>query len=127
MRAILDGHIVLTRQLAQTGQYPAIDVTQSASRVMPDIAPQDQRAVAAETVKAIALLERNRQLVDIGAYEPGANPQLDAALARQPRLLDWLCQSRGGADALEGLVALSEIFRAPAAAASKQASLARKG
>jgi flagellum-specific ATP synthase len=126
MRAILDGHIVLSRQLAQTGQYPAIDVTQSASRVMPDITSQDHRAVAAETVRAIALLERNRQLVDIGAYEAGANPQLDVALSQQARLLDWLCQRRGGADAVEGRTALAEIFRAAVPPTNKQPSLPRR-
>jgi flagellum-specific ATP synthase len=126
MRAILDGHIVLSRQLAQTGQYPAVDVTQSASRVMPDVTSQEHRAVAAETVKAIALLERNRQMVDIGAYEPGANPQLDLALTRQPRLMDWLCQRTGGTAAAEGLLALREIFRTAVPVPGKLPPLARR-
>lgn len=113
MRAILDGHIVLSRQLAHAGQYPAIDVLQSASRVMPDITSPTHRELAVETVKQIAMLERNRQLVDIGAYERGSNAQLDFALAHQPRLLEWLRQREGGVAMAQGLGALAEIFRGP--------------
>jgi flagellum-specific ATP synthase len=118
MRAILDGHIVLSRQLAHAGQYPAIDVLQSSSRVMPDITPQAHRDLASEAVKAIALLERNRQMVDIGAYERGSNPALDDALARQPELLRWLRQNEGGAPMGQGLAALGEILKTPAVKAS---------
>ncbi|HVZ46120.1 MAG TPA: FliI/YscN family ATPase [Ramlibacter sp.] len=114
MRAILDGHIVLSRQLAQTGHYPAVDVLQSASRVMPDITDAAHRALAAEAVRQLALLERNRQIVDIGAYEKGGNPELDRALAYQPLLREWLCQREGGVAAPRSLAALREIFAAAA-------------
>lgn len=120
MRAILDGHIVLSRQLAHTGQYPAIDVLQSSSRVMPDITQQAHRDLAVEAVKQIALLERNRQMVDIGAYESGSNAQLDLALAQQPKLLDWLRQREGGVAAHQGLVQLGEIFKSRPAPAAPQ-------
>jgi flagellum-specific ATP synthase len=120
MRAILDGHIVLSRQLAQAGQYPAIDVLQSSSRVMPDITPQAHQDLAVEAVKTIALLERNRQMVDIGAYESGSNAQLDVALARQPRLVDWLSQRDGGVAAAKGLAELGQIFCDPPVAAAKR-------
>jgi flagellum-specific ATP synthase len=119
MRAILDGHIVLSRQLAHAGQYPAIDVLQSSSRVMPDVTSQTHRELAIETVKQIALLERNRQLIDIGAYERGSNAQLDFALAHQPRLIEWLRQRAGGVPIAEGLGALAEIFKGPAVAAAR--------
>lgn len=125
MRAILDGHIVLSRQLAQQGQYPAVDVMQSASRVMPDIASQAHRALAADAIKTITLLERNRQMVDIGAYEPGSNPELDAALTRQARLLGWLRQGDGGIAAAQGLAALGEIFRPAGPAAGAPPSTSR--
>jgi flagellum-specific ATP synthase len=125
MRAILDGHIVLSRQLAQAGQYPAIDVLQSASRLMPDVATQVHRDLAVETIKAVALLERNRQMVDIGAYERGTNTQLDAALARQPQLLEWLRQRDGGVSAAQGLAALGEIFASRPAVAPAQLPLRR--
>ena len=110
MRATLDGHIVLSRQLAHSGQYPAIDVLQSASRVMPDITTQRHRDLVAQTVRAIALLERNRQMVEIGAYERGSNAQLDLALACQPQLLDWLRQREGGVPAAQGLAELAAII-----------------
>ncbi|MES2938211.1 MAG: FliI/YscN family ATPase [Pseudomonadota bacterium] len=116
MRSILDGHIVLSRQLAQGGQYPAIDVLQSASRVMPDVTAPAQRKLATETVRLLALLERNRQLVDIGAYEAGSNPELDLALRHQPKLREWLCQQEGGVAAAQGLAVLDALLRAPAAA-----------
>lgn len=121
MRAILDGHIVLSRQLAQSGQYPAIDALHSASRVMPDITTAAHRALATHAVKQLSLLERNRQLVDIGAYETGSNPALDKALEEQPRLRDWLCQQDGGVPAAEALDALDSVFRpAPAGATTSQ-------
>jgi flagellum-specific ATP synthase len=115
MRAILDGHIVLSRQLAHAGQYPAIDVLHSASRVMPDITPAAQREIAAEAVRVLSLLERNRQLVDIGAYERGSNAALDAALALQPRLVSWLRQQEGGVAAAQAVEQLHSIL-APAEA-----------
>jgi flagellum-specific ATP synthase len=125
MRAILDGHIVLSRQLAHTGQYPAIDVLQSSSRVMPDITSQAHRNLAIEAVRLIALLERNRQMVDIGAYEPGSNAQLDLALAHQPKLLDWLRQRDGGVAANYGLGLLGEILKPRLEPAAQQPSARR--
>ncbi len=125
MRAILDGHIVLSRKIAHTGQYPAIDVLQSASRVMPDVTPQSHRDVATEAIKLLALLERNRQMVDIGAYERGTNPQLDQALHRQPRLLDWMRQTEGGAGAAAGFGALQAILVEPSKLAAVSAGMRR--
>jgi flagellum-specific ATP synthase len=110
MRAILDGHIVLGRHLAHRGHYPAIDVLQSASRVMPHVAPQDHLALAREAISTIALLERNRQLVELGAYERGSNPELDAALEIQPQLQAWLKQAQGGVAAADALTALSDLL-----------------
>ena len=95
LRATLDGHIVLARELAHRGVYPAIDVLRSASRLMPEVATSDERALAGRVVKTLAILERNRQLVEIGAYVPGSNAELDRALAMEPALLDFLRQSRG--------------------------------
>ena len=111
LRAILDGHIVLSRQLAQSGHYPAIDVLQSASRVMPDIISSSHRDLVLQAVQVLALLERSRQMVDIGAYEHGSNAQLDFALVKQPRLLGWLLQGEGGVPAAQGLAELAAIFK----------------
>jgi flagellum-specific ATP synthase len=116
MRAILDGHIVLSRRLSHAGHYPSIDVLQSTSRVMPDVTTPAHRTLATHAVQHLALLERNRQLLDIGAYEKGTNPELDRALACQPGFREWLCQQVGGADAREALAALQHILQAPAGA-----------
>lgn len=111
LRSILDGHIVLSRSLAHEGHYPAIDVLRSASRLLPDLAsPQDLELII-ETQKILALLERNRQLVDIGAYESGSNPELDRALRVWHPLRDWLKQAQGGDDRHQGLEALRKLIR----------------
>jgi flagellum-specific ATP synthase len=114
LRATLDGHIVLSRQIAHQGQYPAIDVLKSASRVMNDLVSADQRALADRAIKALAMLERNRQLVDIGAYEAGSNPELDKALALEPALSAFLRQRDGG---VARATAVQELIQAVGAQA----------
>ena len=98
LRSILDGHLVLSRHLAHEGQYPALDVLRSASRLLPDLTSNEERELIADAIKCLALLDRNRQLVDIGAYEAGANPELDRALQLAPALQQWLRQDQGGID-----------------------------
>lgn len=110
LRSILDGHIVLSRQIAHKGQYPAIDILKSVSRVMSDLVSSDERDLAIEMVKNLALLERNSQMVDIGAYESGSNPALDAVLAVEPKLMSWLRQSEGGELRASAISALQEIL-----------------
>lgn len=112
LRATLDGHIVLSRTLAHQGQYPAIDVLQSASRLMSDLVDRQVRNLATDAVRNLTVLERNRQLVDIGAYEAGNNPELDGALTRAAALRAFLTQSEGGADRHAALDALREIVAA---------------
>jgi len=91
-RSILDGHVVLSRDLAQRGQYPAIDIAASLSRVMNDItAPQHQK-LARDFRALIASYEANRDLVLMGAYRSGADPQLDRAIAMHDELTQFLCQ-----------------------------------
>jgi flagellum-specific ATP synthase len=112
LRSILDGHIVLSRQLAQQGQFPAVDCLKSVSRLIGDLASPGERELASRVIQAIALLDRNQQMVEMGAYEPGSNPALDEALKVQPALLAWLAQSEGGvsrADSLAQLVRLVGI------------------
>ena len=91
-RSILDGHIVLSRELAQRGQYPAIDVGASLSRVMNDIVPRDHSALARRFRALVSSYESNRDLVLMGAYRPGADPVLDRAIAMQTRLAQFLSQ-----------------------------------
>jgi flagellum-specific ATP synthase len=114
LRAILDGHVVLSRQIAHQGQYPAIDVLKSASRLMPDLATREQIALASRAVQLLALLERNHQMVELGAYEPGTNPQLDAALTVKDPLAQWFRQSEGGIPRAQALARLQEILKGQA-------------
>jgi flagellum-specific ATP synthase len=111
LRAILDGHVVLSRDLAQQGHYPAIDVLRSASRVMGDLADASERGTASQALRHLAVLDRNRQLVDLGAYAKGSNADLDAALALESGLSGWLRQDAGATrrdDALRQLQQLLE-------------------
>ena len=108
LRAILDGHIVLSRQLAHQGHYPAVDVLRSASRLLPDLTDAAERRVIQAAVRSLALLDRNRQMVELGAYERGSNPQLDLALAHQPALLSWLQQADGGVARGEAMAQLAQ-------------------
>ncbi len=91
-RAILDGHIVLSRAIAQRGQYPAIDVGASLSRVMSDVAGREHRTDATVLRALCASYEANRDLVLMGAYRAGADAQLDRAMAMQPAIQGFLAQ-----------------------------------
>jgi flagellum-specific ATP synthase len=109
LRAILDGHVMLSRNLAQRGHFPAIDILSSASRVMSDIVSKEERDAAIRLRSTIDLIERNRQLVEIGAYAAGSNPALDRALRKQDRIDAFLRQATGGvarSEALDMLMAL---------------------
>ncbi|MEM9599349.1 MAG: type III secretion system ATPase SctN, partial [Acidobacteriota bacterium] len=82
VRSILDGHIILTRELAARGHYPAIDVLASASRVMNAVADGDHLRAALDLRRLLAAYEKNRDLLLLGAYEHGSDPQVDEAIAR---------------------------------------------
>lgn len=110
LRSILDGHIVLSRQLVHKGQYPAIDILKSVSRVMPDIVSTDQKKLAIDTMKSLALLERNGQMVDIGAYQAGTNAALDRAIEIEPQMLAWLKQDEGGVNRELAIKQLQQIL-----------------
>jgi flagellum-specific ATP synthase len=91
-RAILDGHIVLSREIAQRGLYPAIDVPSSLSRVMESVAAPMHRKHARELRALIAALESNRDFLLMGAYRAGTDMQLDRAMALQDRMQAFLSQ-----------------------------------
>ncbi len=93
-RAILDGHIVLSRKLAQQGLYPAIDITQSVSRVMSDVTDAPQRRAALRLRELVAAWIENRDLVMMGGYVAGQDATLDTALRLWPRILAFLGQDR---------------------------------
>lgn len=92
VRSILDGHIVLSRQLAAENHYPAVDILESVSRVMPAITTNDHRAAASEMRDLLAAYNKTRDLINIGAYVDGANPVVDQAIALRPAILDFLRQ-----------------------------------
>jgi flagellum-specific ATP synthase len=91
-RGILDGHIVLSRELAESGHYPAIDVERSVSRVMPAVAPREQLEAARRTRALLSRLSKARDLIQLGAYAPGHDPELDLAVRLQPQLMALLQQ-----------------------------------
>ncbi|MGE4234028.1 MAG: FliI/YscN family ATPase [Bacteriovoracia bacterium] len=92
-RSILDGHIVLSRALANRNHYPAIDVLSSVSRVMPAVTSLDQQRVAAEVKDLLATYAANEDLINIGAYVKGSNSKLDQAIAVNERLRIYLKQA----------------------------------
>jgi flagellum-specific ATP synthase len=93
VRSILDGHIVLTRPLAHAGHYPAIDVLQSVSRLVGEIASEEVVAAGRLLRSALAALREKGDLIAIGAYSSGTDPMLDAALAHRARIDAFLRQS----------------------------------
>jgi flagellum-specific ATP synthase len=86
MRAILDGHIILSRNLAARGHYPSIDVLHSTSRMMSHIVTTEEAKVALDAKKMLAIYEESRDLIELGAHKPGANPALDLAINIKPKL-----------------------------------------
>ncbi|MBK7104446.1 MAG: flagellar protein export ATPase FliI [Ignavibacteriae bacterium] len=92
VRSILDGHFVLTRKLANKGQFPAVDPLQSISRVMPDIVPEDHRRRSQEFSEILSAYNEAEDLINIGAYVKGSNPQIDHALNKIGGLRSFLKQ-----------------------------------
>jgi len=92
VRSILDGHIVLSRQLGSAGHYPAIDVLESVSRLAGRLSSPEQREAAAKIREALSTYQRAEDLINLGAYAAGTNPKLDAAIRIRPELLSFLKQ-----------------------------------
>jgi flagellum-specific ATP synthase len=86
VRGILDGHVVLSRQLAHFNHFPAIDILESVSRLGRDLCTPQQIALAAQAREVLALYRKNEDLVSIGAYQKGASATLDRAIALQDPL-----------------------------------------
>jgi len=99
VRGILDGHIVLSRDLAGRNHYPAIDILPSISRTMPDVTAVEHRRKAGQVREWLATLRDSEDLVSVGAYVPGSNPRIDAALTRRDALSSFLCQPADTASA----------------------------
>jgi FliI/YscN family ATPase len=92
VRSILDGHVILSRRLAEANHWPAIDVNASLSRVMPAVAAPEHRAAAGALRSLMAAYEESRDLIEVGAYAAGSNPVVDAAIAKKPDIDVFLRQ-----------------------------------
>ncbi|BAS14114.1 type III secretion ATP synthase HrcN [Arthrobacter sp. Hiyo8] len=92
-RSILDGHVVLDRKLAVTGHFPSVDVLGSVSRVASKVNSADRTALAASLRRVLAARRSAQDLIDVGAYHPGSNPLVDAALDHEAAINGFLQQS----------------------------------
>ena len=92
-RAILDGHVVLNREYANMGIYPAIDISQSVSRVMVDVVTRDHLIAANRVKQLINVYNENKDLILMGGYAPGQDPDLDEAYKKWPKIVEFLKQS----------------------------------
>jgi flagellum-specific ATP synthase len=101
VRGILDGHVVLSRKLAQAGQFPAIDVLASVSRVMPEVTSREHRAWASHLRQLMAAHRDAEDLINIGAYRPGSNATVDEAIGKLPQIRAFLAQTVGEESDLE--------------------------
>jgi flagellum-specific ATP synthase len=111
VRSILDGHIVLTRELATQNHYPAIDVLESVSRLNRDLLPPEKIKITAAAREHLATYRKNADLINIGAYPAGSNPAIDQAIALQPPLNQFLRQSvTAGFSAPQSWEALAKII-----------------
>lgn len=84
MRAILDGHVVLSRELASRGHHPAIDILQSTSRLLSNLASTEEQDIASKVRGLLALYDGSSDMIELGAHQPGVNPALDRAIAAKP-------------------------------------------
>ncbi len=125
-RAILDGHIVLSRELTSQGHYPPVDILPSVSRLMPELTDPAHRAAASNLRDALAALEEAKDLINIGAYVPGSNPRVDRALELRDRINAFLRQPvEERADFSETRERLISLFQTKPSAISDQRSVRR--
>jgi flagellum-specific ATP synthase len=121
VRSILDGHIVLSRELAHRHHYPAIDVLQSVSRVAPRLLSPREAEAAGRLRGLLAAHKRAEDLIAIGAYVPGTDPRVDEARAKLDRIEGFLCQSVDGDysrdEALSRLLQLTDVPPGPSSPA----------
>ena len=113
-RAILDGHIVLSRDLADAGVYPAVDVETSISRAMPQIADEEQQGLISQFRQIYSTYREHRDLIAVGAYQKGSDPRVDDAAARWPKIIEFLRQQQEQrVSTLKSITALRELLDVP--------------
>src|SRR5215468_9384992 len=114
VRAILDGHIVMERQIAERGRYPAINILRSVSRTMPKAADQAFLPVLTRARQVMATYSDMEELIRLGAYRPGSSPEVDEAIALHRPLEEFLGQAKEETTSLgDGYQRLAQILRAP--------------
>jgi flagellum-specific ATP synthase len=91
-RAILDGHVVLSRRIAEAGQYPAVDIEASVSRVMHEIIPNEHAELARRFRQTLSIYQQHRDLINIGAYQRGSDARIDQAIELWPEMQKFLVQ-----------------------------------
>jgi flagellum-specific ATP synthase len=123
-RGILDGHINLSRDLAAKGHFPAIEVTTSASRVMRDIISKEHWNLAIAFRSLLAIYQQNLEVIQIGAYQSGANPILDRAIAVMPQIEQFLKQEVDHLSTMDE--AISGMLKVHQASLAMGASLKQK-
>lgn len=115
-RAILDGHIVLSRRLAESGHYPAIDIEASISRVMSSVVSPEQIEAARQFKSTFSRYQRSYDLISVGAYMPGSDPVLDQAIQLYPKLESFLqqgmTQQENYTDSIQKMMALFDTDNA---------------
>ncbi len=109
VRGILDGHFVLERRLAEQGQFPAINVLKSISRVMNQITTKDHQEAAEHFRSLLATYEENQELIQIGAYKKGSSREVDEAIQYYPHILSFLKQ--GVHDAVQHEEAIQQLLK----------------
>jgi flagellum-specific ATP synthase len=112
VRAILDGHIILSRQLGASGHYPAIDILNSVSRLQSQISTPDQKVAARRIREALSAYQQAEDLIQLGAYVSGSNPKLDASIRAREDILAFLRQDAGQMSPLDAT--LAEVQRVAA-------------
>ncbi len=117
-RAILDGHIMLSRQVADSGLFPAIDIDGSISRSMMNIVPEQQMLQVQQLKALYATYQQNREMITLGAYQAGSDSNIDKAIRMEPAIRAFIGQQRGDkvdmANSLAQLDMLSKLFSQPA-------------
>ena len=117
IRSILDGHVVLSRDLANKNHFPAIDVLKSISRCQADVIDEEHRKAARELLASMALYRENEDLITLGAYQKGADARVDLAIKLRERLLPYLKQGRDEStpypEARNELLKMGQLARAP--------------